>query len=149
MTAAARGDPYPFANVASSDDIAVLPFGTPWRVPWELLMLGPFSSCVLADGDEACHLTAGALVRSAAKRRSGPDEVLHPEDYEPLPIFGPDTTLMDAATLSIESGWEFAIVNDVEPRLITPRSVFRSLLRSSGSPLFTGVSDPTGERSDR
>jgi hypothetical protein len=130
VRAAARGEPYPFA---STDDTVVIPIGSTWRVPWELLMLGPFASCVLADGYQARHVTAGALMRSAAKRSSGPDELLYAEDYEPLPIFGPTTTLFEAAILSIEAGWEFAVVNEPQPRLVTPRSVFWALLRSPGS----------------
>lgn len=115
----------------ASDDVVVLSIDTPWRVPWELLMLGPFASCVLADGNEARHVTAGALIRSAAHRSTGPDELLHADDYPPLLVFAPETTLLEAAGLAIQMGWEVAVVNDDEPRLITTRSVFRSLLASS------------------
>jgi hypothetical protein len=125
---------------ASGNDVAVVPIGSSWRVPWELLILGPIASCVLADGRGARHITAGALMRSAAKWGSGPDEILHPEDYEPLPIFGPATTLFEAAMLSIEVGWEFAVVNDTEPRLVTPRSIYRALLSSPGSATLTEAS---------
>jgi hypothetical protein len=112
------------------------------------LMLGPFASCVLADGNQARHLTAGALVRSAARSSSGPEAELYADDYAPLLVFAPDTTLLEAAGLAVEIGWELAIVNDANPRLITPRSVFRSLLGSTGSEtlstLSTGTSTPFG-----
>jgi hypothetical protein len=117
----------------ASDDVVVLSVDTPWRVPWELLMLGPFASCVLADGNEARHVTAGALMRSAARRSTGPEEVLHADDYPALLVFEPHTTLLEAAGLAIQMGWEVAVVNDAEPRLITTRAVFRSLLTSSNA----------------
>jgi hypothetical protein len=139
MRAAARGEPNPFALAAAADDIVVLPADTQWRVPWELLMLGPFASCVLADGNQARHLTAGALMRSASRRSTGPDEILHAADYPPLLVFTPETTLLEAAGLAVEMGWELAVVNDREPRLITTRSVFRSLLTSQGSEPLSAV----------
>ena len=42
-----------------SDDVVSLATGTPWQVPWELLMLGPFGSCVLHDNGaiSSCHGT--------------------------------------------------------------------------------------------
>jgi hypothetical protein len=140
MRAAARGEPFPFAAASAADDIVVLPHGTRWRVPWELLMLGPFASCVLADGNQARHLTAGALMRSASMRSTGPDEVLHADDYPTLLVFAPETTLLEAAGLAVEMGWELAIVNDEEPRLITTRSVFRSLLASRGTEPLSALS---------
>jgi hypothetical protein len=139
MRAAARGEPNPFALAAAADDIVVVPAGTQWRVPWELLMLGPFASCVLADGNQARHLTAGALMRSASRRSTGPDEVLHAGDYPPLLVFAPETTLLEAAGLAVEMGWELAVVNDREPRLITTRSVFRSLLASPGTATLSAL----------
>jgi hypothetical protein len=125
---------------STADDIVVLPAGTRWRVPWELLMLGPFASCVLADGNQARHLTAGTLMRSASKRASGPDDVLHADDYPPLLVFAPDTTLLEAAGLAVDMGWELAVVNDDEPRLISTRTVFRSLLASSGTATLSQLS---------
>lgn len=113
-----------------AEDVVALPSGTSWWVPWELLMLGPFVSCVLANGDEMRHVTAAAMVRSAVKRSTQPEEPLHAEDYEMLRVFAPETTLVEAARLVVETGWEVAIVNDTEARMITSRTVFRALLQS-------------------
>ena len=113
-----------------AEDVAALPAGTAWRVPWELLMLGPFQSCILADGNEMRHVTAAALVRSALLHHALPEAPLHAEHYATLRVFSPETTLDEAARLVVESGWEVAIVNDVEARLITARTVFRALLQS-------------------
>lgn len=113
-----------------AEDVVALPAGTSWRVPWELLMLGPFVSCVLSDGDRMRHVTAAAMVRSAVQRSSLPEEPLHPEDYETLRVLAPETSLVEAARLVVETGWEMAIVNDPNIRLITSRTVFRTLLQS-------------------
>lgn len=91
-------------------------------------MLGPWVSCVLADGSHMRHVTAAAMVRSAVQRSTRPDEPLHAEDYEVLPVFASGTTLVEAARLVVETGWEMAIVADPEARLITSRTVFRTLL---------------------
>ena len=47
-----------------------------------------------------------------------------------LRVFASETTLIEAARLVVETGWEVAIVNDAEARLITSRTVFRALLQS-------------------
>lgn len=77
-------------------------------------MLGPFPSCLLADGDDTRHVTAAAMVRSAAL-------LCHRRNH---------CTLVEAARLVVETGWEVAIVNDAEARSITSRTVFRVLLQS-------------------
>jgi hypothetical protein len=118
-----------------AEDVVTLPKGTPWRVPWELLMLGPFQSCVLSDGDAMRHITAAALVRSAVHRSSVPEEPLHADDYSSLLVYPPDTTLVDAARFVVETGWEVAIVGDVDARLLSSRSLFRALLQSAGNEL--------------
>jgi len=125
-----------------AEDVVALPAGTSWRVPWELLMLGPFLSCVLADGDQMRHVTAAAMVRSAIQRSTQPEEPLHAEDYETLHVFAPETSVVEAARLVVETGWEVAIVSDPEARLITSRAVFRTLLQSElqdGSQSFAGT----------
>ena len=112
----------------ASEDAVVLDPHTAWRVPWELLMQGPFTSCVLDDGKTLRHVTAGALVRSAVTRCSGPQSELEPLDYSVLTQFYPDMLLLEAAGLVVSTGWEIAVVAHAEPKLITPRSVFRGLL---------------------
>jgi hypothetical protein len=112
----------------ASEEVVVLAPGTAWQIPWELLMLGPFSECVLDDRGQMRHVTAGALLASAARHSSPPDSPLLAEDYRPLPTFAPDMTLMDAARLIVETGWDHAILTDPQPRMITPRSVLRSLV---------------------
>ncbi len=42
--------------------------------------------------------------------------------------FASDMTLFDAVRMIIEPGWDHAVVMDPVPRLITPRSVLRSVL---------------------
>lgn len=111
-----------------AEDVVTLSPRTMWQVPWELLLFGPFANCVLLDGEHVRLVTPTALVRSAVVRSSSPDEPLHPEDYSQLLVFAPATTLINAAKLVIETGWEIALVDDAERRLITPRVVFRALL---------------------
>ncbi len=95
-------------------------------------MLGPFVDCLLDDGGQMRHVTAGALLCSAARRSTAPDWPLEANDYDPLPMFPSEMTLLDAARLIVETRWEFAVVMDREPKLITPRAVLRSLLDISG-----------------
>ena len=115
---------------AFSDDVVSLATGTPWQVPWELLMLGPFGSCVLHDNGLFRHVTALAMVRSAMHRLSKPDDPLFPSDYEILPSFSPEVALIDAARSAMETGWNVAVVRARELRMITADAVFRGLVRS-------------------
>ena len=80
------------------------------------------------------HLTAATMVRSAARRSTDPAAPLEPSDYPQLPTFPADTSLLEAARLIVETGWALAVVLLDEPHLITPRSVLRSLLLTSGPP---------------
>ena len=111
-----------------AEGLVILPLGTAWQVPWELLMLGPFADCVLDDGGQMRHLTAGALLTSAARRTLPPSSPLEAADYPLLMTFESEMTLLDAVRLIIEPGWDYAVVMDPVPRLITPRSVLRSVL---------------------
>ena len=111
-----------------AEEVVVLDSGTAWQIPWELLMLGPFAECVLDDGGQMRLVTAAALLCSAARRASPPDSPLVAVDYQPLPSFASDMTLLEAARLIVETGWDRAIVMDPLPRIVTPRSVLRSLL---------------------
>ena len=111
-----------------SEDVVVLASGTLWHVPWELMMLGPFVSCGLLDGEVIRHVTVPAMVASAARHSSNPDAVLIASDYPQLPVFAGEMPLLDAAVLVVETGWDLAVVMDNEPRLITARSVYRALL---------------------
>ncbi len=133
------------ANVGSidafSDDVVSLTTGTPWQVPWELLMLGPFGSCVLNDNGQFRHVTALAMVRSAMQRLSKPDDPLCPSDYEILPSFSPEVALIDAARSAMETGWNVAVVRAGELRMITADAVFRGLVRSEVRPTLA-VFDP-------
>lgn len=113
-----------------AEELIVLAPGTAWQIPWELLMLGPFAECVLDDDGQMRHVTAGALLASAARRSSPPASPLRAADYAPLLKFSSDMTLLDAARLIIQPGWDHAVVMDPLPRLITPRSVLRSLLEA-------------------
>ena len=120
-------------SLVSAEEAVVLSPGTPWQIPWELLMLGPFVDCLLDDGGQMRHVTAGALLCSAARRSTAPGWPLEANDYDPLPMFPSEMSLLDAARLIVETRWEFAVVMDREPKLITPRAVLRSLLDISGS----------------
>jgi len=113
------------------EDIVVVAPGTLWRVPWELMMLGPFVSCGLLDGPHIRHVTVPALVTSATRRGTAPSAPLVAEDYVPLPVFAADTPLLDAAALVAGTAWDLAVVMDREPRVITARSVYRALVGSA------------------
>jgi hypothetical protein len=126
--------PSTFLSQIAAEEVVVLAVGTAWQIPWELLMLGPFTECVLDDGGQMRHVTAGALLSSAARRSSPPSSPLEADDYCPLPKFASDMTLLDAARLIVETGWDHAIVMDPHPRLIAPRSVLRSILEPYISP---------------
>lgn len=114
-----------------SEDTVALSADTAWRVPWELLMLGPFTSCVLHDGNLMRHVTATSMIRSALRCGSNPAATLRPDDYPPLLTLLPDMTVIDAVRSVVDNGWEVAIVMHPEPRLITSRTVIRSLLNSN------------------
>ena len=129
-----------------SEDIVVLASGTLWQVPWELMMLGPFVSCGLLDGTMIRHVTVPAMVASAVRQGSTPDNVLLPCDYKPMPVFAAEMPLLDAAVLVAEAGWELAVVMAGEPRVITARSVYRALV---GSNSLTAASPSTARSSAR
>jgi hypothetical protein len=111
-----------------SEDIAILPTGTVWQVPWELMMLGPFVSCGLVDGQQIRHVTVSSMMASAVRNGSAPDAVLVPTDYRQLPVFAAKMTVFEAAVAVVETGWELAVVMDADPRVITARSVYSSLV---------------------
>jgi len=113
-----------------AEDVVVLASGTLWQVPWELMMLGPFVSCGLLDGEAIRHVTVPAMVASAVRHCSSPDAVLAACDYPTLPVFDAEVPLLDAAASVLETGWDLAVVMDREPRLITARSVYRAMVRS-------------------
>jgi hypothetical protein len=113
-----------------SDDIVILASNTLWRVPWELMMLGPFTSCGLCDGDLIRHVTVPAMVASAVRRRTTPHDVLVPCDYPLLSVMASQMPLLEAAVLVVETGWEVAVIIDHEPRVITARAVYRALVAS-------------------
>lgn len=121
-----------------AEDVVVLPAGTAWRVPWELLMLGPFTSCVLDDGDLMRHVTATSMIRSALRATSIPAARLLPDDYPPLLTLPGDMTVIEAVRSVVDSGWDLAVVLQSEPRLITSRTIIRSLLNSTST---TSISD--------
>ncbi len=116
-----------------TEDVVVLHAETPWAVPWELLMLGPFARCALADTDGFRLVTATAMLRSAVRGTSAPDALLCPLDYEPLLTLSPETSLFDAARSVVEVGWEIAMVSGADPQLIAAQSVFRALLAPSSA----------------
>ncbi len=116
-----------------SEDVVVLASGTLWHVPWELMMIGPFVSCGLLDGEVIRHVTVPAMVASAVRSCSGPDAVLAPDDYPVLPVFDAEMRLSDAALSVIETGWDLAVVMDREPRLITARGVYRALVTAGAA----------------
>jgi hypothetical protein len=79
--------------------------------------------------DEMRHVTAAAMVRSALQRSTPRELPGHAEDYELLRVLALEMTLVEAALLVVEPGWEVAIVKDAEIRLITSCPVFRTLLQ--------------------
>ena len=114
-----------------AEDGVILPSDTSWIVPWQLMMLGPFVSCGLVDGEVIRHVTVPSMVASAVRRGSTPEAQLVGSDYPPMPVFAAEMPLLDAAMLVAETGWELAVVIDHEPRVITARSVYRALLGSA------------------
>jgi hypothetical protein len=138
MIPALRGPAEATVGDLAREDIAILATGTLWRVPWELMMLGPFLSCGLLDGVEVRHLTVPTMVASAVRRRLTPETVLAPDDFPRLPIVSPDLLLSGAALSIVEHGWELAVVFDHDPlrnessaSMITARAVYRALVNSS------------------
>lgn len=115
----------------AAEDIVILSSTTAWHVPWELMMLGPFVSCGLLDGEQIRHVTVPAMVASAMRRGSSPDSTLVPTDYRRLPVFAAEMPLLDAAVLVAETEWDLAVVMAPEPRVVTARSVYRALLGPS------------------
>lgn len=124
----------------AAEDIVILSSTTAWQVPWELMMLGPFVSCGLLDGEQIRHVTVPAMVASALRRGSTPDATLVPTDYRRLPVFAPEMPLLDAAALVAETEWDLAVVMAPEPRVVTARSVYRALL----SPIALPAARPHG-----
>lgn len=121
--------------------------GTLWQVPWQLMMLGPFVSCVLLDGEFVRHVTVPAMMTSAVRRSPDSDSVLAPSDYPVLPVLAADMTLFDAAVSVVDNGWDLAVVLDREVRVITARSVYRALVGSDAMgqalPKFFGTTSDT------
>ncbi len=111
-----------------AEDIVILAPGTLWQIPWELMMLGPFVSCGLVDGAQIRHVTVSLMMASAVRHGSTPDAALVPADYPQLPVFVAETTVFEAAVAVVETGWELAVVMDEDPRVITARSVYYSLV---------------------
>jgi hypothetical protein len=136
-----------------SEDVVVLSSGTLWHVPWELMMLGPFVSCGLLDGEVIRHVTVPAMVASATRRSSSHDAVLIASDYPKLPVFAGEMPLLAAAVLVAKTGWDLAVVMDNEPRLITARSVYRALVghraTNSGPASLIRSSSPMASASAR
>lgn len=114
--------------VLPTEDIVLLAPGTRWQVPWELMMIGPFACCGLLDGGRIHHVTVPSMIASAVRRHLAPDAALVPSDYTELPVLAAETTLLTAAALVAQTGWELAVVLDREPRVITARSVYRRLV---------------------
>jgi hypothetical protein len=111
-----------------AEDIVILAPDTVWQVPWELMMLGPFASCGLVDGEQIRHVTVSLMMASAVRHGTTPDAVLVPSDYPQLPVFASAMTVFEAAVAVVETGWELAVVMDRDPRVITARSVYCSLV---------------------
>jgi hypothetical protein len=125
-----------------AEDVVLLPSGTAWQVPWELFMLGPFVGCGLLDGRVIRHVTVSAMVQSAVRRGTAPTAALVPADYVVLPVFAARMTVLDAALLVVDTGWELAVVMDDEPKVITARSVYRAVLGSAADSWSPAGSDP-------
>ena len=123
-----------------TEDVVILHADSPWRVPWELLILGPFTRCALEDEGGFRLITTTAMVRSALRASSAPDAPLCPHDYDRLLTIAPDIALLDAARSMVAGGWEMAIVTCIEPRLITSQTVFRSLLHG-GAPVYAAFTE--------
>lgn len=134
----------PCLRTLPSEDTVALAADTAWRVPWELLMLGPFTSCVLFDGNLMRHVTATSLIRSALRCASGPSATLTPDDFPPLLTLLPEMTVINAVRSVVDNGWDLAVVMHTEPRLITARTVIRSLLNYSDISPGTGASVALG-----
>ena len=127
------------ADVAS-EDVVVIGSGTQWYTAWELMMVGPFTSCALLDGEHVRHVTVAAMTRSAVRRDLGAGAVLVASDYPEIPALPASMRLADAAVLVVAGGWDIAMVMDDEPRVISACNVFRSLLVDDGVGL--GEADP-------
>jgi hypothetical protein len=128
MTAVSCPPQVATVSALPTEDIVVLASGTPWHVPWELMMVGPFVSCGLLDGRLIRHVTVPTMIASAVRQGSAPDAALVPADYRALPVFPAEMPVLDAAASVVESGWDLAIVMADEPRVITARSVYRALV---------------------
>ncbi len=115
-------------DLLPAEDIVILASGTQWQVPWELMMLGPFASCGLVDGQAIRHITVSSMMASAVRNGSTPEAALVPGDYPQLPVFAAAMTVFEAAVAVVETGWELAVVMDHDPRVITSRSVYCSLV---------------------
>jgi hypothetical protein len=127
MSAASRSEALTVSDLPM-EDIAILPPGTVWQVPWELMMLGPFASCGLLDGNVVRYITVPAMVASALRCCFSNDAALVPADFASLPVFAPDMALLAAAVLVVETGWDLAVVMTHEPQVVTARSVYRALV---------------------
>lgn len=93
-------------------------------------------ACSTNPATSACSTTTDSCATSPHARYSQARHVVRLRRFllfarpitPPLLTFAPDLTLLDAARLMIEPGWDHAVVMDPVPRLITPRSVLRSLV---------------------
>jgi hypothetical protein len=112
------------------EDTAVVNRTTSWRVAWELLMVGPFTSCLINDRGRIRHVTAASLARAAAVRTDAMDGPLHLPDFRMLPRFASTTPLPALARSVVEDGWEFVAIGERPPLLVSARTVFRALNRS-------------------
>lgn len=74
------------------------------------------------------HVTATAMIRSVLRRSSDEAATLTANDYPPLPTLAPEMTVMEAVRSVVNDGWELAVVLHSDPRLVTSRTVIRSLL---------------------
>jgi hypothetical protein len=119
---------YTTVALLPAEDIVILPSDTVWQVPWELMMLGPFASCGLIDGRQIRHVTVSLMMASAVRHGTTPAATLIPSDYPQLPVFASEMTVFEAAVAVVETGWELAVVMDQDPRVITARSVYCSLV---------------------
>ena len=61
-----------------------------------------------------------------------------------LLTLSPDITVMDAVRAAVDSGWALAVVPHAEPRLITSRTVIRSLLNSNSTTSIQDAADRVG-----
>ena len=118
------------AGALIGEDTATLDRTTSWRVAWDLLMVGPFTSCLINDRGRIRHVTAVSLARAAAARADALDRPLHLPDFWVLPRFASTTPVPALARSVVEDGWEFVAVGETSPVLVSARTVLRALKRT-------------------